>query len=609
VSTETTITEDDGHGTAEGSGLQLLVMSPDMFVTHPLPASGVVTIGRSSKSGVQIGDPMASREHARLHVTPGEQVPLLTVEDTGSANGTHVRDAIIKAGEQVPLLPGEGFLIGSTVIMVTQSRAYTAPRRLWSHAFFEERLEEECARAGINKTAFALGRVRFAGAAPWTKVVPILARELLAPHIFGKYGPRDYEILFLDVDDAAVAALVRRLADSCRSAKLDARVGVAWYPRNGRNGDALLAAANALLNVPLERRGAPEVAAMERVRDMAKKVASAPINVLILGENGVGKDVLARLIHGLSSRAAKPFVALNCAALPETLMDSELFGHERGAFTGATSAKIGLLESANGGTLFLDEIGDMPVTMQAKLLRVIEAREVRPVGALKARPIDVRVVSATNKDLEGAAARSEFRLDLMHRLNGITLTIPPLRERTDEIPALVTTFVAAACCEMGRAETFSVGAEVLECLLRYHWPGNIRELKNVMERAVALSDGPEIQLEHLPLEKLGGFVGNLVTIRPPSSAADGATDELARKLPPLSDPMQAGERQRILDALIAHNWNQTRAAQSLQMPRRTFISKLDFFGLPRPQKGTPFDDVIATKTASHVVPPRADGTD
>jgi DNA-binding NtrC family response regulator len=350
-----------------------------------------------------------------------------------------------------------------------------------------------------------------------------------------------------------------------------------------------VAAANARLKQgagPADKpSGVADVAPMQRVRQLAARVAASPINVLILGECGVGKDVLANVIHQQSPRATKPFVAFNCAALSETVLESELFGHERGAFTGASGPKIGLLESANGGTVFLDEIGDMPTAMQAKLLRAIENREIRPVGAVKSKTIDVRFISATNRDVNAAIGRGEFRQDLLDRLNTMTLEVPPLRERLDEVEALVTTFVGAACREMGRSEPLAVGRDVMAYLLGYRWPGNIRELKNVIERAVALCDGLEIRPEHLPLEKLapGDARAAKLTREMPAGLS---LDPAQQALPTLHDPVQMMERQRIIDALAACNGNQTRAADLLKMPRRTLVSKLDFYGLPRPQKGS-----------------------
>ena len=598
--TKTTIADDEDEG-GSSAGFHILLMSPDVFTSLPLPSSGALTIGRSAKCDVHVDDPMASREHSKLHVEHLNGELRLSIEDMGSANGTRVRDAVIKPHDRVPILTGDAVIVGSTVLMVMQNRSSMGPRRLWSHAYFEARIDDECSRSAKTRSSFALTRVRFTGSAHWTRVLPVLARELPSPHVFATYGPRDYEILFLDVGEAQVEEAMRSLIASCHVAGLDGRYAVAWYPRNGTNAETLIASANGLLNVRKGQNGeplGPSVAlgpSMQRVREMASRAASSPINVLILGENGVGKDILAQFVHKLSSRAHKPFVALNCAGLSETLMDSELFGHEKGAFTGATSAKVGLLESANGGTVFLDEIGDMPMSMQAKLLRVIETREVRPVGGLKARPIDVRFVSATNKDLEAAVVKGEFRTDLVYRLNGLTLAVPPLRERTDEIPALADTFVAAACHGMGRDPNVRVRADALDHLLRYRWPGNIRELKNIMERAVAMCDSDEITPEHLPLEKMSSVSDGYVDLKRITPVAPTAA--INQNLPPLSDATKQAERQRMVDALVASHGNQTRAAQLLGMPRRTFVSKLDQYHIPRPQKGAPVDDVRKTLPA------------
>jgi DNA-binding NtrC family response regulator len=592
MTTETTMTDDTGSDAIDGQGFHLLVMSLEVFWSQPLPLSGVVTVGRSSKCTVQIEDPMSSREHAKIHVGLAAGVPVLTIEDVGSANGTRVRDMVIKPGEPAAIQPGEAMMIGSTVLMVLQDRPTGGHRRIWPHAYFETRVEEECARAAKSRASFALARIRFPGPAPWTRVTPVLAQELPAPHVFASYGPKDYEILFIDTRPGEAVALMQRLAELFRVSGLDAQSALAWYPNDGRSGDALLAAANSSLktvagDAPTGDHIGPHASAMQSVRAIARRAASSNINVLILGESGVGKDVLARLIHQTSPRAGKPFVALNCACLTESLMESELFGHDKSAFTGAMAAKVGLFESANGGTVFLDEIGEMPPAMQAKLLQAIELREVRPVGAVRSRPIDVRFLSATNVDIEVAVARGAFRSDLMYRLNTLMLSVPPLRERRDEIEALTGTFAAQACRDAGR-EPASVSAEAMECLLGYHWPGNIRELKNVIERAVILCDGSEILPAHLPLEKMRPGPGELVRVRDAGeSAAGGPVPRAARpsfNLPPLDDPEDELERQKILDALDACAWSQTRAADLLGVSRRTLVTKLDHFGIPRPQK-------------------------
>ena len=308
--------------------------------------------------------------------------------------------------------------------------------------------------------------------------------------------------------------------------------------------------------------------AMLRIQELAERAAAGTINVLIMGETGVGKELLAETVHRLSPRRRGPYVCLNCAALSETLLESELFGHERGAFTGAVQAKPGLMETAHGGTLFMDEVGELPITTQAKLLRVLETREVARLGSVKPRKIDVRFLAATNRDLEAEVARSAFRRDLFYRLNGITLTIPPLRVRVGEIRRLAETFVQQICRELGRPEP-GIPAKVLALLESYSWPGNIRELKNMMERAVLLCTGPLLDTDCLPMDKLGASLS--------SPGMPGAAPDSQPGGPP-------DERQRIIDALASCAGNQSRAAKILGIPRRTFVARLDQYKIPRPKK-------------------------
>jgi two-component system, NtrC family, response regulator AtoC len=317
--------------------------------------------------------------------------------------------------------------------------------------------------------------------------------------------------------------------------------------------------------------------------------AASSINVLLLGETGVGKEVLARALHARSRRASGPFIAINCAALPETLLEAELFGHERGAFTGATQARPGLFESADGGTLFLDEVGELPMTTQAKLLRVLEDRKVVRVGGRTDRPFDVRFVAATNRDLEAAAERLEFRSDLYFRFAGLVLTIPPLRERRAEIVALARAFLDDASAELEQ-QPLELEPEAIAALERYAWPGNVRELKNAMQRAAALARGSQISPEHLPerLRRVSAApTAALATAAPVEAArtqmsvrAESAGDDMAR----LRREMKDVERTRILEALDRCAGNQTRAAVELGISRRTLVKRLEEYDLPRPRK-------------------------
>jgi two-component system, NtrC family, response regulator AtoC len=313
---------------------------------------------------------------------------------------------------------------------------------------------------------------------------------------------------------------------------------------------------------------------MIQLHALARSVAAGNISVLLTGETGSGKEVFAEIIHRHSPRARKPLLTLNCAALSETLLESELFGHEKGAFTGATQTKVGLLESAEGGTVFLDEIGEMPQSLQAKLLRVLEQRQVTRVGGLKAKPIDVRFVSATNRDLQAEVARGTFRRDLYYRINGATLSIPPLRERPSEIEPLARLFAERAGREVGRARTHEISAEVVARLMRHAWPGNIRELRNVVDRAVLLCRGEVISEDDLailasePTQPILDCRG--VEACPPSEGAKSA---------------ESADLHRIVEALNRCGGNQTRAAKSLGIARQTLIRRIAEYGLPRPKRG------------------------
>jgi len=316
--------------------------------------------------------------------------------------------------------------------------------------------------------------------------------------------------------------------------------------------------------------------AMQQLYRLVERVAASDISVLLLGETGSGKEVMAEAIHSRSPRASKPLLRLNCAALSESLLESELFGHEKGAFTGADKSKPGLLETAEGGTVFLDEIGEMPAPLQAKLLRVLEERMVTRVGGLRPKPIDVRFISATHRDLGAESSRGRFRQDLFFRLNGISLVIPPLRERPSEIEALARAFLAAGLAPGAPEPTLSPAA--VAALKAHPWPGNVRELRNVMGRAMVLSGGGTIEPEHLNLE-------------PPRPAprlepAPAAAPSQAAAMPegPLSQAIDALEKQRILDALERCAGNQSRAAKMLGISRGTLLARLDAFGIPRPRK-------------------------
>jgi transcriptional regulator with PAS, ATPase and Fis domain len=323
---------------------------------------------------------------------------------------------------------------------------------------------------------------------------------------------------------------------------------------------------------------------MMQLHRLLRAVAQGTISVLLLGETGVGKEVIAHSIHRYSPRAARPFVSINCAAIPEALLESELFGHERGAFTGAVKEKAGLLETAVGGTVLLDEVGEMPLPAQAKLLRALELRQIVRVGGVKPRPVDVRFVSATNRDLEQLIAARLFRRDLFFRLNGVSVTVPPLRERLGELEGLARRFLLEFGASLGKA-SLTLSSEALARLRTHSWPGNVRELRNVIERAVLLCEGPVVGPEHLSLVPLG--TADMVppgpeSMPPPSGDPTSEPGEWPKQ--GLPDELQATERKRILEALERCAGNQTRAAEMLGITRRVLIHRLESYGVPRPRK-------------------------
>jgi DNA-binding NtrC family response regulator len=293
---------------------------------------------------------------------------------------------------------------------------------------------------------------------------------------------------------------------------------------------------------------APE---LKKAIDMAQRAAPTGLCVLILGESGSGKELIARLVHEASPRAAKPFVAVNCGAIPREIIESELFGHEKGAFTGANERRLGVFAQAHGGTLFLDEIGELPLAQQPKLLRVLETGGLRPVGADLERPVDVRVVAATHRDLQQAVRRGEFRADLYHRLVGVEVRVPPLRERLSDLPLLVAHFLTEAAMEHGEVV---LGDETLAALAKHDWPGNVRELRNVLRRAALLSDG-EVKEEHL-------FPNG-----PPQSAAA------------LDHPAEPRNMRDLISRALERHGSVRRAAQAVGLAKSTFHDQARKLGL------------------------------
>jgi DNA-binding NtrC family response regulator len=298
---------------------------------------------------------------------------------------------------------------------------------------------------------------------------------------------------------------------------------------------------------------------MEQVFAIVRKVADTDATVLITGESGTGKEQVAKAIHSLSSRRASPFVPINCAAIPRDLLESELFGHVKGAFTGAIRDKVGKFQSADGGTLFLDEVGDLPIDLQPKLLRALQEKTVEPVGGNAEQKLDVRVVAATNMDLETAMARGNFRDDLYYRLSIIPIHLPPLRERLDDVPLLIKHFTA----KHGGAG-ITLTPEALEVMKRYPWPGNVRELENTVERLLIMRNSDSIGIDDLPAK-----------IREAKKGNEGGVINL----PAEGYSLEQLEREIVVEALERNDWNQTAASRFLRIPRHTLIYRMEKYNI------------------------------
>lgn len=326
--------------------------------------------------------------------------------------------------------------------------------------------------------------------------------------------------------------------------------------------------------------------AMERVIALARRAASSQIPILIEGESGVGKELIARAIQGSGERKARPFVTVNCGALPGNLVESILFGHERGAFTGATEKHAGKFQEAHGGTLFLDEVGELPLDAQVKLLRALQEGEVDPVGGRRSVRVDFRLISATNRDLIQLVKEGRFREDLYYRLNVFPIRVPPLRERGEDIPELVRHFLARFAAEEKKPRLAGIAADALELLLRYPWPGNIRQLENVVFRAVVLADGPMLTLDEFP--QIGSHLGLSPAAPPPmAAAADEAPAAAPEHGPAVAifdeagdvRPMEAIEADTIRLAIEHYRGRMATVARKLGIGRSTLYRKLKELGI------------------------------
>jgi DNA-binding NtrC family response regulator len=556
-----------------------------------------VVIGRRRPAQLVVDDENVSKEHARFS-WDGRTV---TVEDLDSLNGTTVNGAAVSSGEAKA---GDDVRLGELAVGLHPVAA-GEPRvkGLASHDAFVTYLEDEVARAVHFRRPLVVMLVQ--GEHPDTHVrafAPAVVSGLGRVDKAALYSDAAVEVLLAERDLDAALELAKELRAGCGEAGSCVRVGIAAYPDGGTNAQALLASARDALYDAREQGGVAHASARRAKSSGGRapvqtssaaralfqtvaKLGASSIPVLVQGETGAGKEVVARTLHDDGVRADKPFLAVNCGAIPEQLVESTLFGHEKGAFTGAGGARAGVFESADGGTVFLDEIGELSAGAQAALLRVLEERKLTRVGGTREIEVDVRMVAATHRDLDDMVAAGSFRQDLLFRINAMTVRVPPLRERPEDIEVLAERFVAEAARSHGVPPP-ALSDEVVSALNVYDWPGNIRELKNAMERAVVIAGAPELSAEDLP-----DRLRRSPAPAPRSVGGRGTTRERGDSGErDLRSELRDYERAMILEALEEADGVQTEAAKLLSLPLRTLVHKMKKLGIRRKSNGYVIDD-------------------
>ncbi|MFT3837389.1 MAG: sigma 54-interacting transcriptional regulator [Myxococcaceae bacterium] len=582
MSLEKTQRREGDAGKRVGTRAWLLVFEAESSRVVNLPPDGELFIGRDPECEVVVTDDGVSRKHARLDVRSGR----VWLTDLGSLNGSRLNGQ--KAGTDVPLSPGDAITISGCTLVLHCGAAPSRPVPLQALKSFQASLGAELERSLTHERPFTLACVRFSGPPP----APAAVEEALSSWAelwdVAAWSGEQLLVLMPEVAASEAAAAVDRLVEALDGLKGRARAGYAVFPRDGADPETLALAARQAVEAAKDgelesaEQCAREIAmgdrspvlvadpSMRRIYDLLERLAKAPVPlpVLIRGETGSGKENAAFAVHFFSSRASGRFVSLNCGGLAESLLEGELFGFEKGAFSGAHAAKAGLLESASGGTVFLDEVGELSANAQSRLLRVLESKTLTRLGSVKETKVDIRVVAATHRDLAEAVKAGTFREDLFFRLNGATVVLPPLRERPLEIGLLARRFVEQTCKLAGR-EAPAISARAMAVLCEHGWPGNVRELKNALEYVVSTSADPVIEPWHLPTSIAGEVPAPV-----PSAAPAAPLPGPEKKFPSLAAELRDVEVRRIREALEATGGNQTRAAELIGMPRRTFVLRL-----------------------------------
>jgi DNA-binding NtrC family response regulator len=579
---KTTLDQDVTSGEARREA-SLVLYEESGVRAVPLVDGVPVVIGRAAPAEVIVDHLSLSRQHARVTWKGG----VVTVEDLGSTNGTHFRGERLRG--EARIAPGEPFQLGAISASISVTAGDARLRGVIGHERFLAKLDDEILRARSFRRPLAVAMIRSIAreggeATRWVGRVRAGLRPVDALTL---YAPSAVLVLLPEADRETAARALSTIVTARVLGEPPLVAGISVFPEassvDALVDDARKAARRAVPSAPVVSSGDAEggsprsvvvsSASMRELYALVRKVAAASVPVLVMGETGTGKEVIARAIHAESPRRALPMRSINCGAMPETLLPSVLFGHEKGAFTGAEHRAPGLFEQASGGTVFLDEVGELSPQAQAALLRVLETKRLLRVGGAEEVEVDVRVVAATHRDLERMVQAGAFRQDLFYRLNTMVLRVPPLRERAEEIDALADLFLEEARVASG-ASARGLDPEARALLRRYRWPGNVRELRNVIERAVLVAPGDLVTAADLD-ERIAA----------PSSfddvTAPGAAMAAAGSAPAgdFKDRVQRYETDLILDALKRTNGNQTQAAKLLGMPLRTLVHKLKAYGI------------------------------
>jgi two-component system, NtrC family, response regulator AtoC len=545
----------------------LVLYHRDGAMVAQLDKGRALVVGRSAPSDVEIPDPGLSRQHARFTWDDHG----IWVEDLQSTNGTKKNGAKVTRAK---VAPGDEVAVGPVMVSVHVISSIDEELRGFDgHDRFVAALADEITRARTFQRPLALLMVKSAGAkdghvSRWASRLRMALRPV---DRVGIYGPAAVLVALPEATPDAVRALVATLSGG----DPPLLCGAASFPADGGSVEELIAALPVAMRGgrPAEAPAEPAAVvvknpAMKEVMTTVKRLAQSTIAVLIHGETGTGKEVIARAIHDSGPRKKATLRCINCAAIPGMLIESVLFGHEQGAYTGADKSARGIFEQADGGTVLLDEIGELAASAQAALLRVLETKKVTRVGGEKEIEVDVRVIAATHRDLEDMALAGRFRQDLLYRLNTVTLRIPPLRERVDEIRPLAERFLKEARRQAG-TDVRTIDARALAALEGYGWPGNVRELRNVIERAVVLAEGQAITPDDLTDRVRGGT--RTTAAEPEPADEPGDYKEHVRRY----------EAELIVRALHKHNGNQTEAARALNLPLRTLVHKIQTYGIKK----------------------------